>query len=64
MVQVRLLAPATVGELIDMDEAKAWELHNRGLVSFKDEEDGLMAAIQAGTPYQAPAPPPAPQPTP
>jgi len=57
MVQVRLLVPINVGELIDMDEAKAWAAHARGEVSFKDEEDGLNAAILAGTPYQAPAPP-------
>jgi len=60
MVQVRVLSGSVMaGELVDMDEAKAWAAHARGLVSFKDEEDGLMAAILAGTPYQAPPPPPA-----
>jgi len=62
MVQVRLLTPLTVGELVDMDEARAWAAHARGQVSFKEEEDGVMAAILAGTPYHAPDPPPAPQP--
>lgn len=59
MVQVRVLAAIDVGELIDMDEAKAWAAHERGKIAFKTEEDGLMAAIAAGEPYHAPEPPPA-----